>query len=369
MSLVSYQPGDWIVFDGISWEKIENSDPMALVEIQAVVGELLFRGFWNVPKNEPRITVERGLVGDFYVVSDGGSIDLTYPDTGGEEPENFWGIGDWVIHDGESWFRIENHFPIDIGLIPPGIDEIYFRGLWDPNTNEPSLSHASGSPGHFYVVSVNGVFSIPESLSVDESPEPVPPIPAPDDASGVFGYLGKFSLASLVPGFDNSLNQFIKNINDVIGPAIDAKKSALKVAQKKVKTVQDVLQASSTATQEAQNILQSAEALLEEARNLTNNLKRALERAGIYSYYYLGPIGNFGTKAQSALSGGLPGSTAEEDGAPAWGADELVAVKVLIAGSDGGIANTVGRVGDLFRIIGGNASSAVSAFENLLPPD
>ena len=378
MSLTVYQPGDWVVFDGATFDRVENSDPMELVIIQSVVGELLFRGFWDASKNEPKLEAGRSLVGDFYVVSVGGAVDLTYPEPEEEEEEEeeeeigevtSWSTGDWALHDGDEWIKLKNSNPIDIALIPEGIEEIYFRGLWDPTENNPILSHSSGTQGHFYVVSVPGVFIIPEEVEEDpEAADPLPPVPVPPPGSdGEFGYLGKFTLANIVPGFDESLNKFIKNIDDFVGPAIDAKKSALQVAQKKVGIVQNALQASSNATQEAQNLLQNAETLLNEAKNLTTNLKRALERAGLYSYYYVGPIGNFGTRAQTALSSGLPGSTAEEDGAPAWGPDERVAVKVIIAGSDGGTVQAIGRVTDLFNIVGGNAQSAVTAFQNILP--
>lgn len=365
MALTIYKTGDWVIFDGTDWKQVENSNPIQISAIQAALGgnEILFKGTWDASANEPYLTLARNFPGDFYVVSKSGAIDFTELD---EFQRKFtWETGDWVLHDGEEWIKIENKDPIDVSLIPSDVEELIFKGVWDASANSPILTNSTGNIGEFYVVSNEGNMEIVDKIIV---PTPkLPPIPTPDSNDGTFGYIGKFTLADLVPDLTDSLKEFSKSLNEFVVPFVASKKAILDAGKLKTKALESALRSSANGVSQATAILDNAKSILDEATRLTSRLEKMLERAGIYSYYYVGPVGNFGSKANELLENGLPGSTAEQDGAPKFGSEELIAAKILIAGSDGGIVASKNRIRDLFGVMGGNAESMVEAFEEILP--
>ena len=371
--LTVYKPGDWIIFDGTNWKRVRNSNPIRIASIQNALGgtELLFKGMWNAKDNSPYLNLDRNFIGDFYVVSTGGSFNFL-------EIEEFerpteWLPGDWVVHDGEEWIKVENKDPIDVGELPIVIEKLIFKGSWDPSRNIPSLANSTGTLGTFYIVEKSANFTIPDSI---RTPTPrLPEISTPSDgASGQLYPLGKITLGGLVPGLNDAVDNLVDSIDRFAVPFVLAKKSILSSANLKTQALQKAILRTNDAVGEAQRLLSAAEGLVEEASQLTNNLRNALKTAGIYAYAYLGPVNQFSSRLGEEISNGLPlenpliGSVVSEEGDDSLpiGPNERVAAFISIAGSDGGILNTVNRTRSLFSVLGGNANSAANAMKNIL---
>jgi hypothetical protein len=126
----NWEIGDWIIFNGVIWEKFDNTDGVSSVagklgavqlvatdledidsagsgsiitagERQQIVdstGSLKHKGFWNASTNvNPTLIDFQGVFGDCYIVSVAGSTTL-----GGH---NNWKVGDWVYYDTISQWR------------------------------------------------------------------------------------------------------------------------------------------------------------------------------------------------------------------------------------------------------------------------
>lgn len=381
--LTTYKPGDWIIFDGDNWKRVRNSNPIRIASIQAALGgsEILFKGTWNAKDNVPYLSLERNFIGDFYVVSVGGAFDFT------EVPEfdrpTFWVEGDWAVHNGQIWSKVENKDPIDVSQLPVDasdmpIERLIFKGKWDPSTNTPTLTNSTGSLGRFYIVEKSADFTIPDVI---RAPTPrLPELELPSDgASGQLYPLGKITLGGLVPGLNDAVDNLFDSIDKFAVPFVNAKKSILSSADLKAQTLQRALSKTNDAVGEARQLLSSAENLLNEASQLTNNLRRALKVSGIYAYAYVGPVGQMSARIGEEVSAGLPVSNpllgsivstdeeGNEENLPV-GPNERVAAFIAIAGSDGGVINTINRTKALFSVLGGNAESAGRAIQNILPP-
>lgn len=366
MALTVYKPGDWIIFDGNEWQRVENSNPIQIAAIQSALGgnEILFKGMWDAKENSPYLNLDRNFIGDFYVVSVGGSFDFS--DVPVFDRPSFWVSGDWVVHDGTNWIKVENKDPIDVSQLPEEITELIFKGTWNPVENFPALSNSTGTLGKFYIVETSGDFTIPDSI---RTPTPrLPEIETPSDGeSGQLYSLGKITLSGLVPGLNDAVDNLVDSIDKFAVPFVLAKKSILSSADVKAQALQRALSKTNDSVAEARRLLKTAEALVDEASQITNNLRNALKTPGIYAYAYLGPIGQLPARLQDEIQSknGLPGSQAESSGLP-FGQNERIAAFIALAGSDGGIINTVNRTKSLFSVLGGNAASAGSAMQNIL---
>lgn len=67
----------------------------------SLVGALQFQGFWNASTNTPTLADGTGTLGQFYVVDTAGSQDLGSGSIS-------YNIGDWVLHDGSVWGKIDH---------------------------------------------------------------------------------------------------------------------------------------------------------------------------------------------------------------------------------------------------------------------
>jgi len=369
MALKVYSKGDWIVFNGSDWQHIdiENEGPIPLEDIQVSLGgsEVVFKGTWKPSTNTPYLSLERNLIGDFYVVNAAGSIDFT--DLDPITRPNTWMEGDWVFHDGVNWIKLENQNPIDLNIITSDIlfasdisssdfSGLTFKGLWDASSNSPVITNSTGTLGEFYVVSVEGNYQIVDSIS---PPTPaLPDVPEPSDNTGQAVFVGSLTLSNLLPGFSDSVDQLQGMIDEFAVPFVNNKKSILDSADRKVESFQNLLSDTVGAAQQARGLLDNAQSLLDEALNVANSLTTALDTAGIYAYYYLGPVGNFGDKLDASMLQG-EGAAFTDGNAP-------VAAFITIAGADGGIVESSLRVKNLFNILGGNGQSVADAFKKLV---
>ncbi len=87
-----------LLHNGSNHKKITYNDLFS-----GVLGSLNYRGTWDADTNTPTLTTgdcEAGIKGYYYVVSDGGSTDLSSITT--------WATNDWVICNGTDWQRLES---------------------------------------------------------------------------------------------------------------------------------------------------------------------------------------------------------------------------------------------------------------------
>ena len=68
--------------------------------ITNAIGALNYKGTWNAATNTPTLADGTGAKGDYYVVSTAGTQTF-----GGVQL--FFGLGDWIVYNGEVWQRVE----------------------------------------------------------------------------------------------------------------------------------------------------------------------------------------------------------------------------------------------------------------------
>lgn len=83
--ITDWQIGDWAIFNGTVWEKIDNSG-------------ITYQGNWNALTNTPTLVSSVGNNGHFYIVDVAGSTNLN--------GINVWNIGDWAIFTNGVWLKI-----------------------------------------------------------------------------------------------------------------------------------------------------------------------------------------------------------------------------------------------------------------------
>ncbi|MFY7885674.1 MAG: hypothetical protein ACOVOV_12630 [Dolichospermum sp.] len=105
----------------------------------AISGGLSYMGTWDASLNIPALASGIGTTGEYYVVSVAGNTNL--------DGISDWQIGDWAVFNGTAWQKIDN-----TGLT--------YSGVWDANTNTPTLTSSVGNEGHFYIVSVAGTTNL-----------------------------------------------------------------------------------------------------------------------------------------------------------------------------------------------------------------
>lgn len=66
----------------------------------SVLGGLNYKGLWNANTNTPDLTALTPVNGDFYIVDTAGSTNL--------DGITNWNIGDWAIHGGSAWHKVDN---------------------------------------------------------------------------------------------------------------------------------------------------------------------------------------------------------------------------------------------------------------------
>jgi hypothetical protein len=79
--------GDWAIFNGTTWQKIDNSG-------------ISYQGNWDALTNNPFLQSSVGFDGHFYIVNVAGSTNLNGITS--------WNIGDWAIFTSGVWLKIDN---------------------------------------------------------------------------------------------------------------------------------------------------------------------------------------------------------------------------------------------------------------------
>lgn len=381
MAVTEYSIGDWIVFNGSDWQHIdiENQDPIKISDVQDSINgnEIVFKGTWNALENDPYLSLERNFIGDFYVVTTAGAIDFNASDE--FERTSTWMEGDWVFHDGSKWIKIENKDPIDVTVITSDIlvsaevsasdfPGLSFKGLWDASSNSPVITNSTGKLGSFYVVSNEGDYKILDKIT---PPKPKLPdlddIPDPNTFDGEAVFLGALTLSEILPEFAESVVQLQDMIDEFAVPFVNNKKSILDAADRKVQSFQNLLEGTIGAAEQARGFLDTAQSILDEALNIANSVATALDTAGIYTYYYLGPVNNFTGKLHDVIFITEQEQQSGQEGFVNTAAP--IAAFVTIAGADGGIVASSLRVQNLFNILGGNGASVAEQFKKLVPED
>lgn len=85
--ITDWSVGDWAIFNGTTWQKIDNSG-------------ISYQGSWDALTNTPTLTSSIGNDGHFYIVSVSGSTNLNGITS--------WVVGDWAIFTSGVWLKIDN---------------------------------------------------------------------------------------------------------------------------------------------------------------------------------------------------------------------------------------------------------------------
>jgi hypothetical protein len=74
---------------------------VAAIDTGSSNSSLNYKGLWNANTNNPTLTSGGGggVKNDFYIVSDAGSTLI--------DGVNTWNVGDWIIHNGSIWERVQ----------------------------------------------------------------------------------------------------------------------------------------------------------------------------------------------------------------------------------------------------------------------
>lgn len=85
--VTDWQIGDWAIFNGTAWQKIDNSG-------------ITYSGTWDANTNTPPLASGVGNEGHFYIVSVAGTTNLN--------GITDWQIGDWAIYTSGVWQKVDN---------------------------------------------------------------------------------------------------------------------------------------------------------------------------------------------------------------------------------------------------------------------
>lgn len=116
---LSYVPGDTVLHNGNLYQcKTATSGPInpAHWNLLQSLGSVIYMGTWSAASNAPVLSDATGSKGNYYVVTDAASRNLG---SGSQE----WQAGDWVIHNGQQWEKVDNtddKVAADIAFTPDG---------------------------------------------------------------------------------------------------------------------------------------------------------------------------------------------------------------------------------------------------------
>ena len=150
--ITDWRIGDWAIFNGTAWEKIDNTEPDIATKEEAedgvdntkmmtplrtkeaidyqvpilLAGRALFKGYWDPVSNTPVLTSQGGPAisssssgsgfpdeGDFYIVSQDGTIEI--------DGNSEWREDDWIFFNGYTWVRV----PIGAAISFEDLDDYY----------------------------------------------------------------------------------------------------------------------------------------------------------------------------------------------------------------------------------------------------
>ena len=133
--ITDWQIGDWIVFNGSAWQKVDNSDQVTSVAGKKGVVTLISEDITdlttaNVPE-ETNLYFTDGRADSRIAIQKGAASGLATLDGSGKIPSS---------------------------QLPPS--SISHLGNWDAESNSPILADGVGSQGNYYVVSIGGSTSV-----------------------------------------------------------------------------------------------------------------------------------------------------------------------------------------------------------------
>lgn len=136
--VTDWQIGDWAIFNGTAWQKIDNSAIVTSVfgRIGAVVSA---EGDYAASQ----IDNDSGVTGSH--VSD--ALDQLDADKQDESEKA----------QADGYASLDGSGKVPTSQIPTSlIGAVSYQGTWNANTNDPTLASGVGTKGHYYVVSVAG---------------------------------------------------------------------------------------------------------------------------------------------------------------------------------------------------------------------
>ncbi len=101
---LSYVVGDTVLHNGNLYQcNTATAGPMntAHWNLLQALGSVIYMGTWSAASNAPVLSDTTGIKGNYFVVTDGASRNLG---SGSLE----WNAGDWVIHNGQQWEKVDN---------------------------------------------------------------------------------------------------------------------------------------------------------------------------------------------------------------------------------------------------------------------
>lgn len=116
---LSYVAGDTVLHNGNLYQcNTATAGPMntAHWNLLQSLGSVIYMGTWSAASNAPVLSDATGSKGNYFVVADTASCNLG---SGSQE----WKAGDWVIHNGQHWEKVDNtdeKAASDIAFTPDG---------------------------------------------------------------------------------------------------------------------------------------------------------------------------------------------------------------------------------------------------------
>jgi hypothetical protein len=116
---LSYVAGDTVLHNGNLYQcKAATGGPMnpAHWNLLQALGSVIYMGTWSAASNAPVLSDATGSKGNYFVVTDSASCNLG---SGSQQ----WKAGDWVIHNGQQWEKVDNtddKVAADIAFTPDG---------------------------------------------------------------------------------------------------------------------------------------------------------------------------------------------------------------------------------------------------------
>lgn len=160
---LSYVPGDAVLLNGNLYQcntACTGSFTPAYWNLLQALGSVVYMGTWSAASNAPVLSDATGIKGNYYVASDAGTLNLG---SGNLE----WGTGDWIIHNGTIWEKVDNsedNIAADIVFTPDGditavnVQDAITEVRNDTNTKLGSKSDkvAGATSGNFAGLSASG---------------------------------------------------------------------------------------------------------------------------------------------------------------------------------------------------------------------
>lgn len=91
------------VANGVATLDASGKVPISQIN-DALLGAMSLQGGWDANTNTPSLASATGTKGHYYTVSVAGTTLI--------DGESDWGLGDWIIFNGSSWFKLDNNHEV-----------------------------------------------------------------------------------------------------------------------------------------------------------------------------------------------------------------------------------------------------------------